>query len=91
MWEATSSQYLARENVGVKMTSIEASGDGSKVYIGSLGGAVRVYDVTNWCMPWLIKIIRFSNKPITTLIESSNHEYLAIAAEGDWHFWIMKT
>jgi len=45
IWEATTGSCLYRENMNCNLTSLEASKDGNKIFVGSEGGVVRVFDV----------------------------------------------
>ena len=91
IWEATNGAYINWEDIGEKLTCLEASFDGNFAFVGSENGVLRVYNVHNWSMPKLIKIERYSNQPITVLRESPNWKYLLIGAKGDKEFWIINS
>lgn len=82
IWEATSGSCLARENLGQKLTALEVSEDGNKVFIGSDGGVVRVYDVSNRCMPRLVKMHKLFDSPIKKIVRSLDDRTIAVIADN---------
>ena len=61
IWEATNGAYINWENLGVELTSLETTHEGTKAFVGSKNGVVWIFNVVNWSMPKLIKIERYSN------------------------------
>jgi len=80
IWEATNGAYINWDNIGTKLTSLEVTHDGTKAFVGSVNGVLRVFNVANWSLPKLIKLEKYSNCPITVLWESPNWKYLLIGA-----------
>ena len=87
IWEATSGSWLARENLGCKLTALEISEDGNKAFIGSEGGVVRIYDVSNRWMPRLVKVHRFSTTPIRRIVRSLDDRTVAVISDKWDEIW----
>ena len=70
IWEATNGAYITRENLVANLTSLEVSHDGFWAFVGSDQGVLWIFNVSNWSMPKLIKIEKYSNFAVTVLKES---------------------
>jgi WD40 repeat protein len=83
IWEATTGSLLTKDNVGVRLTSLEASADGNKIFVGSEGGAIRIYDVCNRCLPRLVKIHKFYKTEISKITISHDQRIVAAMSKGN--------
>ena len=54
IWEATTGKQLAQKKFVSVPCSLETSKDGKAIFIGSIFGVFRAYDVTNRKQPRLI-------------------------------------
>ena len=78
IWEATTGSNLFRERLSCKLTSLEASADGNKIFVGSEGGVVRIYDVSNRCLPRLVKIHKLFHSTISKITISHDQRIVAV-------------
>lgn len=81
IWEATTGSCLYRENLNCKLTALEASSDGNKIFVGSEGGVVRIYDVSNRCLPRLVKMHRFFYTPVKKIVCSYDERIIAVNSD----------
>jgi WD40 repeat protein len=81
IWEATTESCLFRESLNCKLTVLEVSEDGTKVFIGSKGGVVRIYDVSNRCLPRLIKMHKFYESEISKIVISFDQRIVAVSSK----------
>lgn len=82
LWEATTGSLLAKDNIGCRLTALEVSSDGNKIFIGSEGGVVRIYDVSNRCLPRLVKMHRFFSTEVTKIAISHDERVVAAISKG---------
>lgn len=52
-------------------------------------GVVRVYDVSNRCLPKLLKIERYCEGDISIIKESPNRKHILIGSKGSKDFWVL--
>lgn len=78
IWEATTGSCLFRDRLSCKLTSLETSLDGTKIFVGSEGGVVRIYDVSNRCLPRLVKMHKFFHSPISKITISIDQRIVAV-------------
>jgi WD40 repeat protein len=81
IWEATTGSCLFRERLNCKLTYLQASQDGNKIFVGSEGGVVRIYDVSNRCLPRLVKLHKFYNTEISKIVCSFDQRIVAVSSK----------
>jgi WD40 repeat protein len=81
IWEATSGSCLFRENLECRLTALEASKDGNKIFVGSEGGVIRIYDVSNRCLPRLVKMHKFYSSSIHKILASPDDKIIAVSSK----------
>ena len=80
--------YLPPE--GVMFTALDSSLMGTTVFVGSSGGCIRVFDVTNRVVPRLITVQHLMNKPITVIQISPDQKIVAAASSESRKLWFLE-
>ena len=62
IWEATTGELLSSVYQPSFPTTIDTNQDGTVVFLGTVGGVFRIYDVTNRQKPKLVQQIKFFEK-----------------------------
>lgn len=71
--------------------SLETSKDGKAIFIGSIFGVFRAYDVTNRKQPRLIQQMKFYNEsePIDSIVSSPDGKLVVVTSSKSNKVWFM--
>lgn len=91
IWEATTGKQLSNRVFMSQPTALDTSKDGKVVFVGSIMGVFRAYDVTNRKSPRLINQMRFfgENEPINSIICSPDGSLVVVASSKSNKLWFM--
>jgi len=75
----------------VEPISVDVSKEGSVIFIGTIVGTFRIYDVTNREKPRLIKQLKFyeDEKPISQILSSEDGKLVLISSRESDTFFVM--
>ena len=91
IWEVTTNQQLCCITMPVEPISIDVSREGSVVFIGTIVGTFRIYDITDRTKPRLIKQLKFyeDEKPISQILSSEDGKLVLVSSKQSDTFFIM--
>jgi WD40 repeat protein len=71
---------ISKQAFEYALTSVNASQDGSVLFVGSEKGIMRIFDVSNRSLPRMVKIYNFFETPITNIEVSDDGKFLAVSS-----------
>ena len=91
IWEVTNNQQLSCITMPVEPISIDVSREGSVMFIGTVVGTFRIYDITNRQKPRLIKQLKFfeDEKPVSQILSSEDGKMVLISSKRSDTFFVM--
>lgn len=91
VWEVTTQKQLACFSMPVEPISLDVNREGSAIFIGTVAGTFRTYDVTNRESPRLIAQLKFyeDEKPISQILSSEDGKLVLISSEQSDTFFVM--
>ena len=91
IWETTTHQQLSCITIPVEPISLDVSKEGSVMFIGTIAGTFRIYDITNREKPRLIKQLKFYEdaNPISQILSSEDGLLVLISSKESDTFFVM--
>ena len=91
LWEMTNHQQLSCITMPVEPIALDVSREGSVMFIGTIAGTFRIYDITNRTKPRLIKQLKFyeDEKPISQIQSSEDGKMVLISSKESDTFFVM--
>ena len=87
----TTSKQLAVIEMPVEPISLDVSKEGSCLFVGTIAGTFRIYDICNREKPRMIQQLKFyeDEKPISQILSSEDGKIVMISSVESEDFYIM--
>ena len=91
IWEVTTQKQLSCITMPVEPISLDVSKEGSVIFIGTIAGTFRIYDITNRENPRLISQLKFyeDEKPVSQILSSDDGKIVLISCTESDTFFVM--
>ena len=91
IWLMTTSKQLAVIDMPIEPISLDVDKEGPVIFVVTVAGTFRVYDICNREKPRLIQQLKFyeDNKPISQILSSEDGKLVLISSTESDDFFIM--